>query len=77
MIALVFICLGVFEVISGILTGKLVGKFDRYNLATIGTILGELGLVLSTFGYFLKNYTMCFFIGSIWGFSDCYCNAIG
>lgn len=75
--ALVFICLGVFEVVSGVSSGRLVDRHDKYTLATFGTIIGELGLVLSTIGFFLKSYTMCFFIGAIWGFADCYCNTVG
>ncbi len=45
-------------------------------MATIGTIIAEIALVLSLLGNFLENYTLCFFIGACWGFVDCWFNSL-
>lgn len=66
------ICLGCFEVISGIISGRLGDKFSVYKLATFGTLLCLLGTLFSFLGLFTNNYFVCFIIASIWGFCDCY-----
>lgn len=66
------ICLGCFEVISGLISGRLGDKFNVYKLATLGTLLCLLGVLFSFLGLFTDNYFVCFVISSIWGFCDCY-----
>ncbi|KAL4446012.1 hypothetical protein ABPG74_011004 [Tetrahymena malaccensis] len=66
------ICLGCFEVISGLISGRLGDKFNVYKLATFGTLICFLGILLSFLGLFTDNYFVCFLIASVWGFSDCY-----
>ncbi|KRX00648.1 Major facilitator superfamily domain, general substrate transporter [Pseudocohnilembus persalinus] len=74
--ALIFIVLGVSEFISGLTSGTLATKFNLYNLATFGTLLAEVALVMSLFGCFFEKYVLVFFIAAIWGFADCYFNVI-
>ncbi len=73
-----FITLGVCEVISGITSGILSKKFNLYILATLGTLIAEVSLILGFLTLFLNSgkYTICFFIAAIMGFSDCYFNSI-
>ncbi|KAL4492406.1 hypothetical protein ABPG72_005541 [Tetrahymena utriculariae] len=66
------ICLGCFEVVSGLISGRLGDKFNVFKLATFGTLICFLGVLLSFLGLFTDNYFVCFIIASVWGFSDCY-----
>lgn len=61
---------------SGLVSGELGRRFDLYTMATIGTLLAELGLVLSLLGYFLNSYNVIFGIAGVWGFTDCFFNVI-
>lgn len=70
------ICLGCFEIISGLVSGRLADKFNVYKLATVGTFLCLIGLGFSFLGLFTYNYFMCFVIAAVWGFCDCFFQTI-
>jgi len=76
-VAAVFISLGVCEVLTGVTLGRITEKFNLYNLATVGTLLAEVAIVLSFLALFLKDYTLCFVVGGLWGVTDCYVNTVG
>jgi hypothetical protein len=50
--------------------------FDLYVLATVGTLIGEVGLILSMLNFFIRNYGLCFVIGSCLGFMDTFLNTV-
>jgi len=70
------ICLGCFEVISGIITGKLSDKISVYKMMNVATMLSMLGILFSFLGIFTSNYMVCFIISSTWGFCDCFFNTV-
>jgi MFS family permease len=69
--AYVFIVLGLFEFISGILSGYISDRVNRFLVATSSTIIVELALIVSIICYYTENYTLCFIAGALWGTSDC------
>ena len=70
------ICLGCFETISGIITGKLSDKVSVYKMMNVATMLSMLGILFSFLGIFTSNYMVCFIISSTWGFCDCFFNTV-
>lgn len=66
------IVLGVSEVISGIISGKLADKFNIYKVAVFATITCQIALLLSFLGLFTNSYLVCFLVASLWGFNDCF-----
>lgn len=48
------ICLGIFEVISGLISGRLADKFNVYKLASVGTLMCLLGILFSFLGLFTQ-----------------------
>jgi len=60
----------------GIISGKLADKVNQYVLALSGTLLAEIGLVISLLAFFLENYTVCFLMGFSLGLSDCFFNNV-
>ncbi|CAD8049827.1 unnamed protein product [Paramecium primaurelia] len=69
--AYVFIILGVFEFISGICSGYISDRVNRYMVATTSTIIVELALIVSIISYYTDSYVLCFISGALWGTSDC------
>jgi len=70
------ICLGCFETISGIITGKLSDKVSVYKMMNVATMISMLGILFSFLGIFTENYMVCFIIASTWGFCDCFFNSV-
>ena len=75
MITYVLLILGVFESISGIITGKLVDKFEIQSIITMNYICSFSSIILSFLAIYLENYSFCFLIGAMWGYTDC-CNNV-
>lgn len=63
--------LGVFEFISGILSGHISDRYNRYMVATSSTIIVEFALIISIVCYYTENYTLCWIAAALWGISDC------
>lgn len=70
------ICLGCFETISGIVTGKISDKVSVYKMMNVATMISMIGILFSFLGIFTENYMVCFIIASTWGFCDCFFNSV-
>ncbi|EGR32368.1 major facilitator superfamily protein, putative [Ichthyophthirius multifiliis] len=68
----VLIFLGIFEILGGIFSGKLVDFICVYKMASLGTLICLGAVMLCFLGIFTKNYLVCFFVASFWGFCDCF-----
>lgn len=69
-------CLGLFEIISGYVIGKLADKVSKYRLCTAATLCAEAALVISLLTFYIQSYPACFICSALWGFTDCFFNNI-
>ncbi|KAL4498497.1 hypothetical protein ABPG72_019615 [Tetrahymena utriculariae] len=69
-LSLVCICLGFFEVLSGIVSHKLGDKISPNKLALFSSLVSLIAIMLSFVGLISHNFFFCFLIGATWGFSD-------
>jgi len=69
--AYIFVCLGIFEILGGIVSGYLADRVNKYLITTASTIVVELAIVVSILCLYLDNYALCFVCAALWGFADC------
>lgn len=69
---LVFIVLGVSQVATGFLMNRFSDKFNKYRLASFGTLIVEMAAVVSLVTFFTAEYWMCFISSMFWGISETY-----
>lgn len=67
---LVFIALGVSQVVTGLLMNRFGDRFNKYRLASFGTLLVEASAVISLVTFYTKQYWMCFICAVLWGCSE-------
>ncbi len=67
---LVFISLGLSNIVTGLLMNRFAEKFCKFKLAIVGTFLVELATFASLICYFLKSYPVCFVCAALWGISE-------
>ncbi|KAL4460337.1 hypothetical protein ABPG74_000088 [Tetrahymena malaccensis] len=70
-VSYIYICLGVSQMISGYLTGKLSDKMNQYKLAYHSVTIIEVALLTGLLAYMAKSYMICFFCAFLFGFCDC------
>jgi MFS family permease len=67
---LVFIALGCSQVVTGILMNKFGDMFNKYRLASFGTVIVEISAIVSLVTYYTEKYWLCFICSALWGCSD-------
>lgn len=67
---LVFIALGVSQVLTGLLMNRFGDRFNKYRLASFGTLLVEASAVISLVTYYTEQYWLCFICAVLWGCSE-------
>lgn len=67
---LVFIALGASQVLTGLLMNRFGDRFNKYRLASFGTLLVEASAVISLVTYYTKLYWLCFICAVVWGCSE-------
>jgi len=73
--AYVFICLGLFEFIGGMLSSYFGDKINKYVMATGATLILEVGLFFTLVAYYEKSYFICFLAAGCWGMGDSILNS--
>lgn len=64
---LVFIMLGVAQVITGYSFRKYLHTSNKFKLAIAGSIMVEIAGVISLLSYLQKSYYLCFLAAMFWG----------
>jgi MFS family permease len=65
----VFIALGVSQVLAGLVMNRVGDLFNRYRMASFGTVIVEVAIIISLLAYFLESYALCFVVSMLWGIS--------
>ena len=69
--AYVFVVLGAFECIAGLVVGKLADMMNKAQALKYSGFIVELAYVVTLIAYFEKKYYLCLIAGAFWGFCDC------
>ena len=69
---LVFILMGVSQVLTSLIMNRVGDRFNKYRMASFGTMIVEVAAVISLLTYFLESYWMCFFCSALWGASEAF-----
>lgn len=69
---LVFIALGCAQVLTGLIMNRVGDMFNKYKMASFGTIIVECAIISSFLAYFLESYGLCFLVSVLWGGSEAY-----
>lgn len=69
---LVFIVLGIAEMISGFISGILSDRINLSVLTSIATNLAFMAIIICILAYYLKSILACYFCGAFWGAADCF-----
>ena len=72
-LAYMFIVFDIFESLAGLFTGIIVDRISETATYVMNYILPVLSLGFSFLAIYLENYNYMFFLGAIWGYTDC-CN---
>lgn len=67
---LVFITLGLSQLITGIIMNRIGDKFCKFKLAIVGTLIVEVAAFTSFICFFTNSYVLCFFCAYLWGTSE-------
>jgi MFS family permease len=49
---------------------RLGDRFNKYRLASLGTLIVELSAVISLVTYYTERYWLCFICSALWGISE-------
>ena len=69
--SMVFIALGIMEIIGGLLVSKIADSYNKVTLCMITTVSFILALIFTFLADYNKNYYLCFFCAGLFGFADC------
>lgn len=69
---LVFIALGCSQTVTGLIMNRVGDKFNKYKMASFGTLIVEFAIISSFLAYFLESYGLCFLVSILWGGSEAY-----
>ena len=64
---MVFIGLGIAQVITGFSYRRYSHRFNKFKLATVGSLMVEMAGLVSLVCYFQKSYSLCFLTAMLWG----------
>lgn len=64
---LVFIALGISQSLTGFIMNRVGDKFNKYKMASFGTLIVECAIICSFLCYFLESYPLCFVVSILWG----------
>ncbi len=64
---MVFIGLGIAQVITGFSYRRWSHQFNKFELATVGSLLVEVTGIVSLVCYFQNSYWLCFLTAMLWG----------
>ena len=59
--------MGVSQVLTGLIMNRVGDKFNRYRMASFGTVIVEMAIIVSLLAYFLSSYPLCFLVSMLWG----------
>lgn len=67
---LVFITLGVSQMMTGLLMNRFAERFCKFKLAIVGTLLIEMAVFVTFVSYFTKSFPLCFVASFWWGVAE-------
>ena len=69
---LVFIALGCSQSLTGLIMNRIGDLFNKYKMASFGTLIVECAIIASFLAYFLESYPLCFLVSALWGGAEAY-----